>query len=102
MVDKIYKDRGTTSSASELAIVALAHAFALFSAVSASINISGGHLNPAVTFGALVGGRISVVRALFYWVAQLLGSIVASLLLRLVTVGRVRQISTPYIHAFSN
>ncbi|PON96817.1 Tonoplast intrinsic protein [Trema orientale] len=87
-LDKIYKERGVTSSASELALVALAHAFALFSAISASINISGGHLNPAVTFGALVGGRISVVRAFFYWVAQLLGSIVASLLLRLVTVGR--------------
>ncbi|KAG6743445.1 hypothetical protein POTOM_054399 [Populus tomentosa] len=44
------------------------------------INISGGHVNPAVTFGSLVGGRISVIRAVYYWVAQLLGSIVAALL----------------------
>lgn len=73
----------------ELIAIALAHAFALFSAISASINISGGHVNPAVTFGALIGGRISVVRAFYYWVAQLLGAIVASLLLRLVTNGMV-------------
>lgn len=85
-LDKIYKEHATTS-ASELVTVALAHAFSLFAAISASINISGGHVNPAVTFGALVGGRISVIRAVFYWVAQLLGAIVASLLLRLVTVG---------------
>ncbi|KAL6178338.1 hypothetical protein ACLB2K_049856 [Fragaria x ananassa] len=82
---KIYKDSDT--SVAELIAIALAHAFALFSAISASINISGGHVNPAVTFGALIGGRISVVRAFYYWVAQLLGAIVASLLLRLVTNG---------------
>jgi len=49
------------------------------------MHVSGGHVNPAVTFGALIGGRISVVRAVYYWVAQLLGSIVAALVLRLVT-----------------
>lgn len=87
MAGKIYKDSGT--SAAELIAIALAHAFSLFSAVSTSINISGGHVNPAVTFGALIGGRLSVVRALYYWVAQLLGAIVASLLLRLVTNGMV-------------
>uniref|UniRef100_A0A2N9E7A1 Tonoplast intrinsic protein n=1 Tax=Fagus sylvatica TaxID=28930 RepID=A0A2N9E7A1_FAGSY len=81
---KIYKDTGT-STASELVAIALAHALALFAAVSASINVSGGHVNPAVTFGTLLGGRISVVRAIYYWIAQLLGAVVAALLLRLVT-----------------
>ncbi|KAE8099870.1 hypothetical protein FH972_017815 [Carpinus fangiana] len=78
-----YKDTGTTPS--ELVVVALAHAFSLFVAVSVSMNISGGHVNPAVTMGTLLGGRISVLRAVFYWVAQLLGAVVAALLLRLVT-----------------
>lgn len=85
--EKIYTEPPT--SASELITIALANAFALFAAVSASINVSGGHVNPAVTFGALLGGRISVVRALYYWVAQLLGAVVAALLLRFVTVGMV-------------
>lgn len=80
---QIYKEPG--ASAPELVVIALAHAFALFAAISASMHVSGGHVNPAVTFGALLGGRISVLRAIYYWVAQLLGSVVASLLLRLVT-----------------
>ncbi|TKY52002.1 aquaporin TIP-type alpha [Spatholobus suberectus] len=83
LTGQIYKDPG--ASASELVAIALAHAFALFAAISASMHVSGGHVNPAVTFGALLGGRISVLRALYYWVAQLLGSVVAALLLRLVT-----------------
>ncbi|CAL0322326.1 unnamed protein product [Lupinus luteus] len=82
-LDKIYIDAAL--SAGELLALALAHAFALFAAVSASMHVSGGHVNPAVTFGALIGGRISVVRAIYYWIAQLLGAIVAALILRLVT-----------------
>ncbi|CAN1166967.1 Probable aquaporin TIP3-2 [Linum perenne] len=77
----------TGPPASGLVMIALAHALALFAAVAASINVSGGHVNPAVTFGCLVGGRISVVRAVYYWIAQILGSIIAALLLRLVTNG---------------
>ncbi|KAM7265425.1 hypothetical protein ACFE04_003108 [Oxalis oulophora] len=51
------------------------------------INISGGHLNPAVTFAALVGGRISALLAFFYWIAQLLAAVFATLLLRFATGG---------------
>ena len=86
----MYKETGPLASG--LVVVALAHALALFFAVASSINISGGHVNPAVTFGSLVGGRISVIRAVYYWVAQLLSSIVATLLLRLVTNGMVRHL----------
>ncbi|OMP06711.1 Major intrinsic protein [Corchorus capsularis] len=83
-LDKMYKD--TTTTPARLVMVALAHALSLFAAVASSFNVSGGHVNPAVTFGALLGGRISLVRAVYYWVAQILGSIVACLLL-LVTSG---------------
>lgn len=74
---------------SGLVAIALAHGLSLFSAVAATMGVSGGHVNPAVTFGALVGGRISLLRAFYYWVAQLLGSVIASLLLRITTVGMV-------------
>lgn len=67
----------------------MAHAFALFVAVALAANISGGHVNPAVTFGALLGGRISLLRSVYYWVAQLLGAVIASILLRLTTAGMV-------------
>ncbi|XP_010549592.1 PREDICTED: probable aquaporin TIP3-2 [Tarenaya hassleriana] len=89
-LDKLYWDHAAhsgTNTPGGLVLVALAHALALFAAVSAAINVSGGHVNPAVTFGALVGGRISVIRAVYYWIAQLLGAILACLLLRLATNG---------------
>jgi aquaporin TIP len=73
-----------------LVAVSLAHALALAVAVAVAVNISGGHVNPAITFGALLGGRLSLIRALFYWLAQLLGAVVATLLLRLTTGGMVR------------
>ncbi|KAG0449616.1 hypothetical protein HPP92_022083 [Vanilla planifolia] len=71
-----------------LVAVAVAHAFALFAGVSMAANISGGHLNPAVTLGLAIGGNITILTGIFYWIAQLLGSTVASLLLKFVTGGK--------------
>ncbi|KAK2631263.1 hypothetical protein EUGRSUZ_L03165 [Eucalyptus grandis] len=72
-LDKMYTDTGTTVTS--LIMIALASALSLSAAVASSIHVSGGHLNPAITFGALVGGRISLIRAIYYWIAQLLGAI---------------------------
>ena len=47
-----------------LSIASLAQAFG---------HVSGGHLNPAVSLGMIVGGRINVVQGVMYIVAQLLG-----------------------------
>jgi len=40
-------------------------------------HISGGHYNPAVTMAALVRGRIGVIEAVGYWIAQVVGGVVA-------------------------
>lgn len=77
-----------------LVAVAVCHGFALFVAVSVGANISGGHVNPAVTFGLAVGGQITILTGILYWIAQLLGSIVACLLLKVVTGGLVSLIMT--------
>ncbi|KAK4838322.1 hypothetical protein QYF36_012881 [Acer negundo] len=74
---------------SGLVIVAVANAFALSSTVYIAANISGGHVNPAVTFAKAVGGHISVLTALFYWVSQMLASVMACLVLKVTTVGQV-------------
>lgn len=71
-----------------LVAVAVAHAFALFVGVAVAANISGGHLNPAVTFGLAIGGNITILTGFLYWISQLLGSIVACLLLKFVTGGK--------------
>lgn len=73
------------SSPSGLAAAALAHGFGLFVAVAVAANISGGHVNPAVTFGLFVGGHITLVRGVLYIIAQLLGAVVAALLLGVST-----------------
>lgn len=80
---------GGASTPAGLIAASIAHAFALFVAVSVGANISGGHVNPAVTFGAFVGGHITLFRSIIYWIAQLLGSVVACLLLKFATGGLV-------------
>ncbi|KAI3782369.1 hypothetical protein L2E82_12414 [Cichorium intybus] len=78
---------GGAATPAGLISASIAHAFALFVAVSVGANISGGHVNPAVTFGAFVGGHISFLRSVLYWIAQCLGSVVACLLLKFATGG---------------
>ena len=64
--------------------VALAHGLALAVLVSALGAVSGGHFNPAVTFGVWITGRIEPVRAALYVGAQLIGGLAAGFALRWV------------------
>lgn len=59
-------------------VVALAHGLALGVMVSATGHVSGGHINPAVTFGALLGRQMSLRLAVTYWIAQLLAALAAA------------------------
>lgn len=47
-----------------LSITSLATAFG---------HVSGGHLNPAVSFGMILLGRVSILRGIVYIIAQLVG-----------------------------
>ncbi|XP_068329852.1 probable aquaporin TIP5-1 [Pyrus communis] len=76
------------SDPASLVMVAVANAFALSSAVYIAANVSGGHINPAVTFGMAVGGHISVPNAICYWISQMVASVMACLLLRVTIVGQ--------------
>ncbi len=60
--------------------VAMAHGLILSIAVTATMNISGGHLNPAVTIVMLITGRIKAGGAAQYIIAQLVGGVLAGLL----------------------
>lgn len=64
--------------------IALAHGLVLAIFVTATMNISGGHVNPAVTLGAMATGYIDRLQGVAYIVAQLLGGTVAAYLLTLL------------------
>ncbi|MBA2243120.1 MAG: aquaporin [Chthoniobacterales bacterium] len=57
--------------------VALAHGLTIAAFVSATMHISGGQLNPAVTFGLVCGGHMTWPDAVRSWIAQLLGGTAA-------------------------
>ena len=67
--------------------VALAFGFALLIMAYAIGHISGCHINPAVTLAFVVSGKLSLARAIYYWIAQVAGAIVGGLLLFIVTEG---------------
>jgi aquaporin Z len=69
------------AGASGLVGIALAHGLVIAVMVSAVGHISGGHFNPAVTFGFLATGRMSAPEAVRYWAAQFAGGIAGALLL---------------------
>lgn len=50
--------------------------------------ISGCHLNPAVSLGLAVGGRFAWKEVGPYWVAQVLGSVAAAVVLYLIASGK--------------
>ncbi|XP_010554547.1 PREDICTED: probable aquaporin PIP2-5 [Tarenaya hassleriana] len=58
-------------------ILGIAWAFGgmIFILVYCTAGISGGHINPAVTFGLFLARKVSLVRAVMYMVAQCLGAI---------------------------
>jgi MIP family channel proteins len=75
---------GATDGGGSLLVVALAHGVVLAVLVSALGAVSGGHFNPAVTFGVWVAGKMPWRRGLSYVVAQLIGALLAAWSLRLV------------------
>jgi MIP family channel proteins len=69
-------------SGQDIVAVGLANGLAIGIMVSNLGHISGGHFNPAITLGFLATKRIEARIAVLYWAFQLLGAIVAALILR--------------------
>ena len=67
-----------------LIAIALAHGLAIALLVSATAHLSGGHINPAVTFAAMLTKRISMAQGSAYIVAQLAGAALGALVLAAV------------------
>jgi MIP family channel proteins len=63
--------------------VALAHGLTVAAFIYTFGYISGTHINPAVTFGLAANRTIKWSEAVYYWIAQFAGAILAAVLLRL-------------------
>jgi len=75
---------GFQDANANVAVPALAHGLILVALAFAYNGISGGHFNPAVTVGMLVGGKIDVVKAVAYIIVQLVGGIAAAVALSVI------------------
>ena len=67
-----------------LVAIALAHGIAIAAMVYITANISGGHINPAVTLGMIVTRQIKIAPGILYMAAQCTGAIAATAVLYLV------------------
>ncbi|MCC7045272.1 MAG: aquaporin [Alphaproteobacteria bacterium] len=62
-----------------LAIVAMAYGIG---------PVSGCHVNPAVSFGVFMAGRMSMPEMISYWIAQILGALAGAAVLYLIMSGK--------------
>ena len=81
----------------DIVAIALAHGLTIAVMVCATAHISGGQLNPAVTFGLLLGGKMSLRDSLFYWVAQLVGAVAAGFLCLALFGDKAVEVGTPQL-----
>jgi len=63
-----------TQSNGDFTLISLAFGLSVFMAAMTIGHISGCHINPAVTVGLLAAGKVSVIRAIFYILAQCAGA----------------------------
>jgi MIP family channel proteins len=94
----IFAGAGSIMVNSGLTAIALAHGLAIFVMITAFGKISGGHFNPAISFGVFLTGKMNGTKLLWYWLAQLLGATVAAFLL-LLLLGNIANVGTPALAA---
>jgi len=67
--------------------VAMAFGLSLLAMAFAVGPISGCHINPAVTLGMLVSGRMAAKEAVGYWISQCVGATIASAVVLFIATG---------------
>ncbi|KAF8701033.1 hypothetical protein HU200_033928 [Digitaria exilis] len=72
-----YKTQSANDACTGVGFLGIAWSFGatIFILVYCTGGVSGGHINPAVTFGLFVGRKLSLVRTVLYIIAQCLGAI---------------------------
>jgi MIP family channel proteins len=75
---------GEKLGSARLLVLALAQGLAYMLLAAATLPISGGHLNPAVTFAAMIMRKITPTKAVMYVIAQCTGAVAGAVLLALI------------------
>ena len=88
---------GDGAGLSGIGAVAFAHGLTIMVFAFAYGNISGAHMNPAVTVGVLAAGATRLGDALGYIVSQLVGGIAGALLLRTILGGAATGLGMPQL-----
>lgn len=90
---------GSIMMGGDLLTVALAHGVVLAIVVTATMNISGAHINPAVTISMMVVKKMDNSTGMKYIASQLVGACIAGLMLNLLldggTIVEVDGMGTP-------
>jgi aquaporin Z len=68
--------------------IAFGFGIALLAGLYAFGEVSGGHFNPIVSLGMFLDRRLSALDTIWYWIAQFLGAIAASLLILVLWADR--------------
>ncbi|KAJ6658140.1 hypothetical protein lerEdw1_001616 [Lerista edwardsae] len=83
--------------------VALAFGLGAATMVQSLGHVSGAHINPAVTMAFLLGSQLSLFRAVFYMVAQVLGGVAGAAVLYGITPPALRgNLALNTIHSSVN
>lgn len=94
------KAESEKESIAGIAATAAAQAMSAAAMTAVGLDVSAGHMNPAVTIGLAAGGYVTVVRCVLYVIAQVLGSSAACLLLRYIAGGLVSMNQEPDLLKF--
>jgi aquaporin Z len=81
---------GSGPTAVNLLGIASAFGFAIVAMAYGIGPISGCHVNPAVSFGVFVAGRMRADEMIRYWIAQVLGAIAGAVVLYIILSGKAQ------------
>ncbi len=79
---------GTGATSIDVLGIAMAFGLAIVAMAYGIGPVSGCHVNPAVSFGAYVAGRMSLSDMITYWIAQVIGAIVGAIVLYIILSGK--------------
>ena len=91
-----------SGAADALIVIALAHGLGIGLMVYATANISGGHLNPAVSLGMIVTKQIKILPGVCYMIAQFAGAILATAVLYVILDNAAGELTNFGAHAINS